>query len=236
MLDTSRERIEALPGDAVVLDVGGWADPLERADWVIDVMPHATRGLYGREGWGPERDGSRERFTAETWVQRDLCDSKPWPFDDDSFDFVVCSHTLEDLRDPLRACEEIRRVGRAGYCEVPSRLEEQSFGVYGDFVGWPHHHWLIDVAGDHMEFVFKDAEIHARPDCYFPKAFWMGLTEDERTTSLWWEGSFTCAERLFLEERPQEAYLPDLVRSELARRPSRPPGSRLSRRRRRGGS
>gem|GEM_PF-6800036 len=31
------------------------------------------------------------------------------------FDFVVCSHTLEDVRNPGRGCEEILRVGKAGY-------------------------------------------------------------------------------------------------------------------------
>ena len=40
------------PGD-VVLDVGSWADPFERADWVIDMFPYETRGLYARNGWIP---------------------------------------------------------------------------------------------------------------------------------------------------------------------------------------
>ena len=40
MLEASVRRIEAmLPADAVVLDVGGWASPLERADWVVDLGP-----------------------------------------------------------------------------------------------------------------------------------------------------------------------------------------------------
>ena len=36
MRDEARRRIDALPDDLVVLDVGGWAAPLWRADWVID--------------------------------------------------------------------------------------------------------------------------------------------------------------------------------------------------------
>lgn len=245
MLAASRQAIlDRLPEEQLVLDIGGWADPLERADWVIDAMPHRSRGLYAREGWVERLEPRAERFSADTWVQRDLCDREPWPFEDGQFDFVVCSHTLEDLRDPLWACAEIQRVGGAGYVEVPSRLEEQSFGVYGGFVGWPHHHWLIEVTGTHIEFVFKDHEIHARPDCHFPRALWESLSAEERVQTLWWEGGFTYAERLFLEERPQAAYLPDFVRRESAgrllpkqrsRRGPRLPAA-LSRLRRPGGS
>ena len=57
MLPGSRERIKALAGeDGLVLDVGGWAKPLARADWVIDLMPYETRGLYGERDPDPERE------------------------------------------------------------------------------------------------------------------------------------------------------------------------------------
>jgi Methyltransferase domain len=219
MLPASRTRIlESLASEALVLDVGGWADPLERADWVIDMMPFETRGFYERQGWVDRPADEPERFSERTWVVRDLCDRRPWPFEDQQFDFVVCSQTLEDVRDPVWVCSELVRVGKAGYIEVPSRLEEQSFGIYGDFVGWPHHHWLIDVDGQRIEFVFKDHEIHSRPDCYFPRSFWDGLSPEERVETLWWDGSFDYSERVFLEERPKDSYLPGLVARELARR------------------
>ena len=60
---------------------------------------------------------------------------------------MICSHTLEDVRDPIWVCSEIQRVAKAGYIEVPSRLEEQSYGFQGPWVGWGHHHWLIEVHG-----------------------------------------------------------------------------------------
>ncbi len=164
MLSAGREHVEALPADASVLDVGGWAAPLARADWVIDLMGWETRGLYGSV------DPADERFSAATWVQRDICAREPWPFADGAFDFVVCSHTLEDVRDPIWVCSELSRVARAGYVEVPPRLVEQSFGVQGDWVGWGHHHWLIDVVDGGLEFVFKP-HILARKDLHFPAGF-----------------------------------------------------------------
>lgn len=123
VLPESIARIEALPADATVLDVGGWACPLVRATTVLDQMPYETRGLYGFNG-----DPAEERFTADTWVCHDICAREPFPFDDDAFDIVVCSHTLEDVRDPVWVAGELSRIGRAGYVEVPSRLQEQSWG------------------------------------------------------------------------------------------------------------
>jgi len=192
VLKASRERVEALPADARVLDVGGWAAPLHRADWVLDLMAWETRGLYGAT------DPALERFSAQTWVQRDICSREPWPFADGAFDFAVCSHTLEDVRDPVWVCSELSRVARAGYVEVPSRLVEQSFGVQGDWVGWGHHHWLIDVVDGALEFVFKP-HILVREDLHFPAGFATGLTESERVETLWWEGEVRAWERVFVD-------------------------------------
>ncbi len=151
MIDASRARLlEQVTDSEIVLDVGGWARPLHRADWVLDVKPYESRGSQDRDG-----DPAAERFTAATWVVRDICDRSPWPFDDDQFDFVVCSQTLEDVRDPIWVCSELQRVGRAGYVEVPSRLVEQSWWVQGPWIGYGHHRWLIDVVDDGAEFVSK---------------------------------------------------------------------------------
>jgi hypothetical protein len=213
MLDESRERIlREVPDDALVLDVGGWGRPFPRADWVIDMKDHESRGLYGSEPGGPER------FAAETWVQRDICDAEPWPFHDDQFDFVVCSHTLEDVRDPVRVCAEIARVGKAGYIETPSRLEEQSYGFQGPWVGWGHHHWLVESDGDTIEFVFKHHVMHGRESDHFPAGFQESLSPAERVTTLWWQGSFDFRERFFTDAADLDPYLADFVSGELDRR------------------
>jgi hypothetical protein len=219
MLEASRQRLlEALEPDDLVLDIGGWADPLGRADWVLDLMPYETRGLYERNGWIEAR-GEHERFNEQTWLQRDVCDREPYPFEDSSIDFVVCSHTLEDLRDPVWVCSEMKRVAKAGYIEVPSRLEEQSVGVNGPFVGWSHHRWLIDVDESHIQFVLKLHSLHSRPDQQFPRRFWERLSEEERVQTMWWEGDFSAGERVFLDEAESDRYLGGLVERELAARP-----------------
>jgi hypothetical protein len=221
MLARSLARIESqLPDDAVVLDVGGWGRPLARADWVIDLMPYATRGLYGRDGKGDER------FTQATWVQHDICATDAWPFADDQFDFAVCSHTLEDVRDPIRVCEELSRVAKAGYVEVPSRLEEQSPMTDRPGIGWTHHRWLIDVDQDaeRIDFVFKHGVVFTDPRAQFPPGFHATLSDDAKVHTLWWNGDFTARERVMMSAEELDPYLADFVETELERRGVGRPG------------
>ena len=195
----------------LVLDVGGWADPFERADWVLDLMPYETRGLYAHPSADP--GAGPERFSTETWVCRDICDREPWPFADDQFEFAICSHTLEDVRDPVWVCSELVRVARAGYIEVPSREEEQSRGVHGPWVGWSHHRWICDVGDGEIGFVAKPHLIHYMEGKSFPEGFADSLGDIERVSYLFWEGSFEFGERIFTEPAELESYLEAPVRS-----------------------
>lgn len=206
MFPPSLERIQELvPDGAVVLDVGGWAKPLPRADWVLDLMPYETRGAYGTSDSGPER------FTSDTWIERDICDHEPFPFDDEAIDFAICSQTLEDIRDPVWVCSELNRVAKAGYIEVPSRLEEQSYGVHGPWVGWSHHRWLVDVTPGRIEFVFKPGVLQGREDCQFPAGFVDSLGAEQRVQTLFWEGELGFGERIFMTPEELDGYLSEFV-------------------------
>lgn len=217
MLEASRARIlETLSDEDPVLDVGGGAAPFHRADWVLDLMAYESRGLYGAPP-----DPAIERFGADTWVQRDMCAREPWPFADRQFRFSICSHTLEDVRDPVFVCSELIRVSRAGYIEVPSRLEEQSYGVHGPWAGWSHHRWLIDITGSEIEFVFKSHVLHNRASDHFPPGFHESLSPEQRVSQLWWTDSFGFGERIFLEAAPLDAYLADFVSQHLVTPPVR---------------
>jgi hypothetical protein len=228
VLPSSVSRIlEVLGDDDRVLDVGGWARPFSRADWVIDLLPFETRGMYGWDG-----DPESERFSAETWVQRDVCDRVPWPFDDGQFDFAVCSHTLEDVRDPLWVCSELTRVARAGYIETPSRLEEQTYGVHGPWVGWSHHRWLVeeDRRGG-LVFALKPHVLHGRPTAQFPTRFLAALNPEDRVVTLWWEDDFPRTERIFTGYGEVDDWLDAIVDEHRDRIPAEPPPARSGPRR-----
>ena len=133
---------ELQPTDQVH-DLGGWACPFNRAQWILDAQPFETRGFYRTFGGKPSQGGDKEWFTKDTWIQRDMCERAPWPFSDQQFDFVICSHTLEDIRDPLWVCTEMIRVGKRGYIEVPSRAWELS-RHRATQSGWPVASPVVD--------------------------------------------------------------------------------------------
>jgi len=191
----------------------------------MDRGSYDTRGFYERMGWQEPGQRPPERFTEQTWIARDICERHPYPFDDRQIDFVICAHTLEDVRDPVWVCSEMSRVGKAGYIETPSRLEEQSWGVEGPFVGHSHHHWMVNLEESRIEFVFKQHGIESRPKNYFPAGFWTSLDEEERVARLWWEDTFSYGERFFSETDGWGFNYPaEFVSRELAARnlPARP--------------
>lgn len=198
MKDASLKRLPNLirPTDKV-LDVGGWFTPLNRADAVIDIMPYETRnqaGAFLTDVW-PD-----ERFTRDTYIQKDICDGGRWPFTDKEFDFALCSHTLEDVRDPLAVCREIVRVAKSGYIEVPSRLVESTRGVERPFYcGYYHHRWLCEIEGNKIVFQFKPAMIHSYRQFHFRKPFYKKVNPEHAAACLFWQGSFQFEERILID-------------------------------------
>jgi hypothetical protein len=160
-LENALRLLEIIPEKATVVDVGGGAAPFPRADYVIDAMPFANLG-GGSDGNIHKRLGIRPRYSEDRWIQTDLCDRRPWPIADKAFDFAVCSHLLEDIRDPIWVCSELRRIAKAGYIEVPSRVVEQSKGVENPrHAGYYHHRWLITRNQNRMEFRHKPHVLHS---------------------------------------------------------------------------
>ena len=183
------------PSD-VVVDIGGWACPFNRADYVIDAEPFDTRGYYATFGGKPSQGGADEHFTRERWIVRDLCDRAPYPFADKSVDFVICSHTLEDVRDPLWICAEMVRIAKRGYIEVPSRVWETCRGHESPrTVGLSHHRWLVDIEGTHIDFLMKYHLIHSDWRYSLPASFGASLGEAEAVQWMYWDGGFTWRER-----------------------------------------
>ena len=198
MLPTSVDKIVAmLPAEALVLDVGGWACPFNRANWILDAESYETRGWYKVYGGPPSTGPEREWFSKETWVQRDICDHAPWPFADKQFDFAICSGTLEDIRDPLWVCSELVRVAKQGYIEVPTREWESSRGIeYPHLAGMSHHRWLIEISDNTIYFLQKYHAINAHWRLSFPRAYGRTLTGDRAMQCLWWKDSFSWIETI----------------------------------------
>jgi hypothetical protein len=189
--------LDLLQPSDVVLDVGGWACPFNRANHVLDAEPYETRGYYGTIGLPASQGGDRESFRADTWHHRDICRKDPFPFRDKEIDFAICSHTLEDIRDPLWVCAEMIRVAKRGYIEVPSRLAETCRGWESNRIaGLSHHRWLIefDETNSAVKFTQKYHMIHSHPRFNLPPAFLRTLSEERRLSWFFWERTFAFTE------------------------------------------
>jgi len=181
--------LSRIPSDARVLDIGGAEDVFPRANAVVDAVPFARR----------KRQMLRElpeQFDESSWFVGDICDSKVWSeIPDKSFDFVLCSHTLEDIRDPIFVCKQMVRVGHAGYIETPSRFREcAKANADDDEAGWNHHRWIVDIEGDRLVFTAKMGWAHHFD--YLGKGRRRLIKNRfNNYTALIWHGSFDYLER-----------------------------------------
>ena len=167
-------------------------------------MPYETRGAMLKQGFGP----GPERFSKETWVRRDMCDHEPYPFDDDYFDMVVCTFTLEDVRDPIWVCREMSRIGKAGYVEVPSLFDELMWrnpeASGGTWVGHAHHTWLCLAEDGGLVFLPKFHSLHSDWRTRIPRRWAARLRHEERMLAFFWEGDVPAREWLTIDDYPFE--------------------------------
>jgi hypothetical protein len=163
---------ERLDPGARVLQVGASRGAFARADWVLDDAPHEPHG--------------EARFDRQTWVTRDVCARAPWPFDDERFDFAVCT-VLADLRDPIGVCAELARVARAGYVQLPTVEAELAGGMA---------RWLCDITGAELVFTAKPAAAYTDPRLRVPRRRIDALAPADRVHALFWEERLPARERL----------------------------------------
>jgi SAM-dependent methyltransferase len=143
VLDTLREQrwlrqhLHILPTD-FVLDVGSGGNPNLRSNVLCDKF------LV---------DGT-ERHGAPIVVDRPFVagDIQALPFKDSTFDYVILSHVLEHLPDPVRAMRELQRIARRGYIETPSAEFEL-------ITGFPFHRWLVSTDSEGLVLHAKSSGI-----------------------------------------------------------------------------
>ena len=124
--------------DALVLDVGSGDKPSWRADVLLD--------RYAGAEHAAQRSG---RAAARVFRPLFDADAADMPFADHVFDYVICSHLLEHVTDPGGVIDEMARVARAGYIEVP-RITSAKIA---DF---PSHLWWCDLVDGELVFTAKE--------------------------------------------------------------------------------
>ncbi len=128
-----------IPDDALVLDVGSGDKPSWRADVLLD--------RYVDAAYAGQRSGSRAARVSRPLFDGDAA---AMPFADGAFDYTICSNLLEHVPDPGAVLEELMRVSRAGYIEVPDAASAK-------IVDFPSHVWWcrLDESTDPPTLTFE---------------------------------------------------------------------------------
>lgn len=116
-----------------VLDIGSGGCPFPHATILVDRFLEMTKHR------------SEDLVTGEKPLV--LADISTLPFKDKSFDFVYCSHVLEHVEDPMKACSEIMRVGYRGFIETPTLSKDMMF-AWADGM----HKWHVIAIADILVF------------------------------------------------------------------------------------
>jgi len=111
-------------GSGLFLDIGSGHSPNSRADILLDN--------------DISEDSHRSGKAIVILKEREfiLGDANFLPFADKSIDYISASHIAEHVDDPVIFCNELMRVGKAGYLETPS-------WAFETLVGEPKHKWKL---------------------------------------------------------------------------------------------
>lgn len=120
---------------ARVIDIGAsassWSTPY--ITHYADILEHSNSSLHAFTG---------SICSYHTWKQI-LDDVQA----NGKFDFVICTHTLEDISSPQLVCDLLPLIANEGYVAVPSKYKEL-VKHEGPYFGWIHHRWIFNKEGN----------------------------------------------------------------------------------------
>lgn len=124
-----------------VLEIGPGATPHPRSDEFLEYRFETDEELVRQSGNVGliETDKPVHYYTGEIF-----------PFPDNSFDYVICSHVLEHVPDPVKFVKELTRISKRGYIEFPLATYEYLFNI-------PEHLHLIMCENMHIKILEKSA-------------------------------------------------------------------------------
>ena len=98
----------------------------------------------------------------------------PYPFKDESIDYIFCSHTLEHLKEPELFFNEVQRIlKRGGACEIIVP-HYKYVGAYSNFGhrGFYEPNTIDNVCMRYGHIVKKPFTLHLKKIIYRNKLFW----------------------------------------------------------------
>lgn len=132
------ERIRLIKRTDRVLEIGPGNSPHPRANVLLERAFDEDEALKQRGGTGILE-------TSKTIV---FYDGGCFPFEDDAFDYVICSHVIEHVDDVEFFCSEMFRVAKRGYLEYPTLYYEYLYN-------FSVHTQLINFCAEELRYLPK---------------------------------------------------------------------------------
>ena len=66
------------------------------------------------------------------------------------FDYSICSHTMEDVFNPLELAKILQKISKRGYIAIPSKFNEFTKLFSNKYRGDAHHKQFFDVVGEEL--------------------------------------------------------------------------------------
>ena len=134
------ERIKSIKATDKVLEIGPGSSPLLRSDVLLDKKFGDIEALEQR-ALQPKIEYNKPVY---------YYDGSKFPFQDNEFDYVICSQVLEHVsgNEFSNFIKEIERVAKRGYIEVPRVFYEYLFNFHV-------HKWLINFKDGNLLLLDK---------------------------------------------------------------------------------
>lgn len=120
------DRVKSIKPNDKVLEIGPGGDPHPRSDVYLE-LNLTDEELAAQRGYAekPKLKGSVVYY-----------DGGKFPFKNDEFDYVICSHVIEHVSDLRLFTKEMFRVASRGYLEYPTIYYEYlyNFDVHINFI------------------------------------------------------------------------------------------------------
>jgi SAM-dependent methyltransferase len=110
------DKIKSIRPTDKVLEVGPGAMPYHRSDVLLEKKFEETE-------WFSQSGNQKPEFAGKPVV---FYDGGRFPFKDNEFDYVICSHVLEHVPNVEEFTSELKRIAKSGYIEFPT--------IYYDYI------------------------------------------------------------------------------------------------------
>lgn len=125
----------------LVIDIGSGDKPFWRADVFLDKLSLDNRQRIS---------GLDTVHDLGFFVDSDITKT---PFKKGAFNYSFCSHLLEHVEDPAAVIDEITRISKSGYLEIPN-------GILETIKPFHSHLWFVYYTDHQLTFVRKSQAQH----------------------------------------------------------------------------